>query len=397
MKHMHQDPQVLTPSQHNRSMISISSHTRACLKIHRYFGYLIILSAFILLSPKQGRARPKVQFQVISIDRPLSRVDKRFVMNRRVVLFASRSPLPAELDLNQDDQTWIHQSYDVKRPLPYQVDEALLERQRINRINTAIADAKRHEKAHYDFLNSEAARFVRQRVKKHTEETQKKLAPAPVPTPKPQAQSSPNTSALSEYDPQRDRAEKAVASQMKAINEGLKTQDDAKIHSLIDGATPKADSPSTKVTPNTSNDQDFRRAEVATEPVSVSEGQICGQDGQPCCEQGFDDPCQSGLLCQTSKEPETRGTWLCTPPPPPCGGYNQMCCAGVELACPLEGLSCMSGQCDLPPLPRPIRLLSVGKIKILHVRDRFIEAEITADRLTGQGIYAVMKGDIVNP
>jgi hypothetical protein len=70
----------------------------------------------------------------------------------------------------------------------------------------------------------------------------------------------------------------------------------------------------------------------------------------------------------------------------------------TELPCLFEGLVCSGGEdatgmCVMPPLPAPERRVLVGSLKVLNVRGRFVEAEVTADRLVGVGIHAVMKGD----
>ena len=369
---------------------------------------------------------PEVSFEVINIERPLSRTDKRLIAPRRVTLFASRPPLPAELGKSQGATPWERRTLEVLRPAPLNINEELIRRQEVSRVQRAIAHAERHAQAQLNALKAESARFVRERVKAHTLSPASETAPETAPETKASQKEqkvSPASAAKpqpSQQDPQQEAALQAAESQMRAINEGLKEQgeDDDELSALIALASereppqapqaPQGDQADVEagaeaqVETQASDEeaQATRPAESAPSVASTGEGQLCGQEGEPCCEQGFDDPCAAQLLCQSSHRREggaERERWTCLPAPPPCGGYDQACCEGAELACPLEGLSCVSGRCVLPPLPRPTRSLSVGRLRVIKVRGRFLEAEVVSDRLKGGGVHAVMQGDLARP
>jgi len=68
---------------------------------------------------------------------------------------------------------------------------------------------------------------------------------------------------------------------------------------------------------------------------------ICGGDGQECCG-GIGGTCFGGLTCDGS------GICVLPPPPPPCGGVGEVCCA-TGPSCDLAGLACNPGtnQCEV--------------------------------------------------
>ena len=312
-------------------------------------------------SGAEALARPSlrapVDFTLISIERPLLRRGKRLTTPRRVVLFASRPPLSAELGRSQGGQRWEGSTMDVFRAKPIKVSRAELSAQEDRFIERFRALTALHVERHEQSLRDEAARFVSERLRP--------IAPS----------RSPRLEAA-------QAAERAAGSAATLPSSTELGEDDDEL-SVAPVETPEAEP---------------RLEERGAR--APADGQLCGAEGQPCCEQGFESPCEGLLSCQAERvmrEGSAREQWRCLPPPEPCGGYGQACCAEAELACLFEGLACSgadgAGRCFMPPLPAPERRLKVGELKVIKVRGRFIEAEVSEDRLVGSGVHAVMKGD----
>jgi len=329
-------------------------------------GSLSCLIALITLcgSGAEALARPSlrapVDFTLISIERPLLRRGKRLTTPRRVVLFASRPPLSSELGRSQGGQRWEGSTMDVFRAKPIKVSRAELSAQEDRLIERFRALTALHVKRHEQSLRDEAARFVSERLR-------------PV---------APSSSSRLEAAQAAQAAERAAGSAAALPSSPELGEDDDEL----------------SVAPVETREAAPRLEEPGAR--APADGQLCGAEGQPCCEQGFESPCEGLLSCQAERvmrEGSAREQWRCLPPPEPCGGYGQACCAESELACLFEGLACSgadgSGRCVMPPLPAPERRLKVGELKVIKVRGRFIEAEVSEDRLVGSGVHAVMKGD----
>lgn len=341
-----------SPSLAFTALRSVRATCALSLVLSVSLAYTVKTCPQVAARPNKPRAQvaPPVEFTLISLERPLLRRGKRLTTPRRVVLFASRLPMPAELDLSQGGRPWVGSTLQIFRASPIKVNPQEVAEQEARLIERYRALTRGHVKSHYQALNDEAARFSRERVKPVVRG----------------GASAPSVSSLG----QRGAEERE--------------EDDDELSSAPVEPAPSAEARSVEL------------------PVSVPpEGQLCGGEGQPCCEQGFDEPCSAGLTCLTERsqqEGQAEERWRCTPPPDPCGGYAEPCCANAELTCLFEGLVCTEsagaeGMCVMPPLPAPERRLLVGSLKVLNVRGRFVEAEVTADRLVGLGNHAVMKGD----
>jgi hypothetical protein len=99
------------------------------------------------------------------------------------------------------------------------------------------------------------------------------------------------------------------------------------------------------------------------ESGQVVEDEFCGKQGRNCCEMN---ECEMGLLCQNQK---------CQSPPPPCGEFEEMCCADQNQSSPCApDLLCQQDRCLLPP-PQPKQLKKyIAKIKIVQVLAHMIKA-----------------------
>lgn len=307
--------------------------------------------------PKAKRVKaPPVEFTLISLERPLLRRGKRLTTPRRVVLFASREPLPYELEEELGSRQWVGRELHIFRASPIKVNPQEVAEQEARLIERYQLLTRGHVKSHHQSIRDEASRFVQQRVK---------------PVARGEA-----TQRLQPSDPMLNLS--------APKSEGGEREDD---DDELSAPSPVDPSPT-------------QGQEVSADSLSTAEGQLCGGEGQPCCEQGFDDPCDGALTCLVDQETagESEERWRCQPAPDPCGGYAEPCCMETELPCLFEGLVCSGGEgatgmCVMPPLPAPERRVLVGSLKVLNVRGRFVEAEVTADRLVGVGIHAVMKGD----
>lgn len=111
------------------------------------------------------------------------------------------------------------------------------------------------------------------------------------------------------------------------------------------------------------------------------EGQICGHVGEQCCETTRGGACDTGLICIKEE---------CQLPPPPCGGFEQACCAeGDPCRRPeLTGLTCLEDRGEplcLFPVPPPEHMKTpVGVLEIISVHGPIVKARVRFDALKPQ-------------
>lgn len=125
----------------------------------------------------------------------------------------------------------------------------------------------------------------------------------------------------------------------------------------------------------------------------AEDGEICGHEGEACCQTTRRGSCDSGLMCVDSR---------CIPPPPPCGGFEQACCDKAP-ACRRSALYCLisdtsSDRACLFPPPKPERIKTpIGILEIIEVEGRLIKATVRYDALqsrkNNQPLNAIRQGD----
>ena len=166
-------------------------------------------------------------------------------------------------------------------------------------------------------------------------------------------------------------AQSQLEDHLRRYEQSLIDQRDARLAELSRGGSPIALS-----TPKASPDL-LESSDDDDELSGAEEGEICGHQGEPCCQTTQRASCDTGLMCVKNS---------CQPPPKPCGGFEQECCQ-EGLACKSRfGLVCLSDQggeksCLIPP-PLPERLKSpVGIVEIVEVRGRLVKAIVRSDAL----------------
>ena len=167
---------------------------------------------------------------------------------------------------------------------------------------------------------------------------------------------------------------------------------DAKLAELSSAGSPIAPK-APKASP-----EDLERGDDDDEISGDEEGEICGLDGQACCQTTRRGPCDTGLMCVKQK---------CQLPPRPCGGFEQICCAEgdpcrVQRGRSTSMFSCMPSdmgeqQCLIPP-PKPERLKTpIGLLEVVSVKNEVIKAlvrrDILKDRSASDSINAISIGD----
>ena len=167
------------------------------------------------------------------------------------------------------------------------------------------------------------------------------------------------------------QARDELEGRMRQYEQRLIDQRDAYLAELSRGGSPIALS-----TPKASPDL-LESSDDDDELSGAEEGEICGHQGEPCCQTTQRASCDTGLMCVKNS---------CQPPPKPCGGFEQECCAEGPACKPRFGLVCLSDQgggqsCLIPP-PLPERLKSpVGVLEVVEVRGHLIKAIVRSDAL----------------
>ena len=113
---------------------------------------------------------------------------------------------------------------------------------------------------------------------------------------------------------------------------------------------------------------------------SPEEDQICGHEGEACCETTVRGPCDIGLLCLEER---------CALPPPPCGDFEQRCCE-EEPVCSSQSLECLDSiepgsttpLCQFPPPAPAQKKTLVGIVQVTKMQGRVLTAKVLHDGLS---------------
>jgi hypothetical protein len=184
------------------------------------------------------------------------------------------------------------------------------------------------------------------------------------------------------------QAHNQLENRMRKYEQRLIDDRDARLAELSSDGSPIALS-----TPKASADL-LESSDDDDELSGAEEGEICGHQGEPCCQTTKRASCDTGLMCVKNS---------CQPPPKPCGGFEQECCAEGPDCYPRFGLVCLSDQgggqsCLIPP-PLPERLKSpVGVVEVVEVRGSLVKAIVRSDALKprrrkSRSLNAIYLGD----
>jgi len=271
--------------------------------------------------PHHSGGQGKVSFKVVDVKRPVTRWGRRLSAPRYIYLMASRSPSRAEARrLARSEKRALRKSRKSRKPRkPRQPELA------------PRATGVRPWEGRYLGVY--------------------RLGPA-------QAREFPTQVHLDYFD------------QLRAYEQRLIDERDAHLAEISRGGSPIALS-----TPKASPDL-LESSDDDDELSGAEEGEICGHQGEPCCQTTQRGSCDTGLMC-------VKGS--CQPPPTPCGGFEQECCAEAP-ACRRTGLICLPDEggaqaCLMPP-PLPERLKTpVGVVEIIEVNGPLVKAVVRSDAL----------------
>ncbi len=109
-------------------------------------------------------------------------------------------------------------------------------------------------------------------------------------------------------------------------------------------------------------------SEDEDEIASAEEAEFCGTRNNACCGGEY---CEEGLSCQKNQ---------CQLTPPPCGEFEESCCAQAQTSACSPDLSCINQKCVLSPLPPKQSKKKIAQVKIVDVYDSVVKAILIEDQ-----------------